>query len=78
MRNVLDVAIVQCEHHLVEDDPRLFFRETTLVDDFVEELSSSAHLSYHIYVFLVLKCLVKLDDVGMVQLLQDLDFIQKL
>lgn len=78
MSHFLLVAVVQSLHHLLENNPGLFLGEVPLVDDFVEELSASAHLSNHVYILLVLKGFVKLDDVGVVELLEDLDLVQKL
>lgn len=48
------------------------------LNDLVKKLPSTAHLSDHVDIALILVCLVQLDDVGMIQFHQDLNLIQEL
>jgi hypothetical protein len=67
------MAIVQSHHNLLKDVCCLLFIEEFSCNDSVKKLTTSAKFCDQVDVCLILEILVKLDDVGMVKRLENLD-----
>ena len=73
MDDVALMAVVERLKDLFEALGGLLLREEFLLDDPVEQFTSFANLSDQVDILLLLKVLVELEDVGVVQMLQDID-----
>lgn len=74
MYYVLLVAVGHSREDLLHDDSSVPLAVVRSLDDLVKQLAACAQLCYNEVAFLVLVGLEDLDDVGVVHLLQNLDF----
>ena len=82
------MAVVDALEHLLHEHGRVFFSELAPFLDLIEKLSSFANpkrlvwealylLGHYVEPFFVLEKLVHLDDIGVIDLLEDCDFIHE-
>lgn len=77
MWNILVVQVLECLEKLVHDVGSLVLAEELIVNDVLEKLAAVAVFEYEEADVVPLPDLVELDDVRVVQLLQDLYFINE-
>ena len=75
MHNTQLMAICNCLKNLLNDRSSLLLRETDFGDNLIEEFSTLAKLSHQVVPLVVLEDLVKFQNIRMIELLQDIDFM---
>ncbi len=71
------VAVGDGLRHLCEDQHRLVLRHRILLDKIVQQLPALTLFQHQVDAQLVLEGLIEPDNVGVVQLLHDLDFVDQ-
>ena len=59
----------------MNDGSSLLLRETDFGDDLIEEFSTLAKLCHQVVPLVILEDLVKFQNIWMIELLQDIDFM---
>jgi hypothetical protein len=75
MGNALVVAIVERVQDLFENLGGLFLREELVLNNAIEELTTSADLGDEVDILVIFEVLVELEHIGMIKLLQDEDLL---
>ena len=70
------VQIIKCLCHLHDDVPREIFAKVSQTDDLVEEFAARTQLQDDEVVLPAFREVDEADDVGVLQLAHDLDFLQ--
>lgn len=71
------MQVLQCQEKLIHYEGCLVLSQKFVVDDVLEQLTSFAVLENQEANFVPFPNFVELDDIGMIQLLEDGDFVNK-
>jgi hypothetical protein len=75
MHDLVMMAIINSGKHMSHYLGGFIFRQVTLVYYLVEQLSSGAYFCYDEESFFILEVLIDLDNIRMIQIPQDINFI---
>ena len=78
MHNFILMTVVHGEEDLTCDDCSIFLSEFLSGNKFIIELTTSANFRHNVKALLVFKELKNLDDIRMIQLLENINFVHHL